>query len=156
MKPGQGLPHFRNATFTTVASPETKRGTPVVDNYYIRTLLDYDTFESKVGSIGKAELAKAKWVLDHFVVLLLDEGPDMVELMECYMDWKADSDDVARAVKHVNKTPGSHASFIEKQMDPDWVEELKRLNRFDMELYDYARQLAQKQLHICRSGALGQ
>jgi hypothetical protein len=152
MKPGQGMPHFRNSTFSTVPSPETKRGTPVVDNYYIRTLLDFDTFKSPVGSIGKMQLAKAKWLLDNFVVLILEEPEDMALLMECYLDWPRKQAEEGGEVKHVNRTPGDLNAFISTRMDPAWVDELKRLNAEDMALYEYAKVVSKQQAAQCRGG----
>eukprot|EP00045_Choanoeca_perplexa_P015869 m.206251 g.206251 ORF g.206251 m.206251 type:complete len:287 (-) comp17101_c0_seq2:82-942(-) len=150
MKPGMGMPHFRNSTFSTVASPETKRGTPVVDNYYIRTLLDYDTFKAQVGTIGKPQLDKAKWLLDNFVVLILEEPEDMALLMECYLGWPRKQAEDGEDVKHVNRTPGDLQAFVNSRMDPAWVEELKRLNAGDDALYEYAKQVSKRQVEQCR------
>jgi hypothetical protein len=152
MKPHTGMPYFRNCTFDSIDSPEAKRGTPVDNNYYIRTLLDYDTFKAPVGSIGKKHLAKAKWVLDHFVVLVLEQSEDLPDLMECYLGWQRPE---KAEVKHVNRTPGKLSDFMRTQMDTAWVEELKRLNALDYELYEYAKGLSRQQADHCRQYLLG-
>lgn len=145
----KGMNHFRQSTFETVASVETKRGTPVMDSYTIRTLLDLTTFKSPLGSITQEHLAAAKSVLDHFVVLILEEPDSMPLLKECYLDWSLED---ANTDKVVNKAPDHVKSRIAKQIESDkeWSAELEKLNRFELELYEYALELSHKQVEACR------
>jgi hypothetical protein len=109
-------------------------GSPSVDNYYVRSFGGPKVFRKKLGTITRDDLLVATNVFSKFEIVLILEhfDRDLLQL-KTKLGWKINN--LGRA----KSTPGKHCDFT-----PDQTAQLKSLNVFDYELYNFANSVAEE------------
>jgi len=142
--PAQIMTWARKDTPATAMSGKT----PIVDNYFIRTLNGVKGYFLPLGGVTREHLERAKELLLQFsVVMTLEDYENTSMQLRVGWGWPK-----SRAV--INKTKdqlrnGSYRLYIaslranlDKPLSPAEMEELKELNALDIELYEFAAALA--------------
>eukprot|EP00931_Biecheleriopsis_adriatica_P078832 TRINITY_DN52249_c0_g1_i1.p1 TRINITY_DN52249_c0_g1~~TRINITY_DN52249_c0_g1_i1.p1 ORF type:complete len:596 (+),score=97.44 TRINITY_DN52249_c0_g1_i1:26-1813(+) len=112
---------------------------PQYDNFIIRSLLGYKVFWLPPGSIDRTHLERAREVIQRFDVILIvnDMTRHRVQLLRTFK-WDVATVNASQVTSNRGYVPNNF-QFDEKQ-----TAFLLELNRFDRELYSFAKRLAEK------------
>ena len=129
-------------------SNNTRRGSPVVDNYLLRTLLGADVYRYPLGELTEQDLMNGIAVLQRFVVIPYDKmkswGP---LLLKCFLDWDAPQADTSYLQEP------DHSAGVQNHLRKFGQQEIQRLtqlNELDMHLYAFALARAQMLYDHCQ------
>jgi hypothetical protein len=122
--------------FRALAGDEIAGQFPQFDNFYIRNLLGHSVFWSPPGSINATHLQRAKAVLDNFQIIIMLESIKSQKIQLSSVAYWPDTvlDKKAIQSPHFN---GNNHTF-----NDDHMAFLLELNRWDRELIEYAKVLA--------------
>jgi hypothetical protein len=110
-----------------------------LDNDQVRWLTDKHHFDIPTGRVGRALLDEAKWNLEHgiAVVGLMERFEESVRCFEAALGWPP-----ARIRERRNVNPERPPL---SEIDPAALEAIREVNRYDVELYEFARALFEEQ-----------
>lgn len=116
------------------------RASHELDNDQVRWLTVKHHFEVPIGSVDRTLLEEAKWNLQHGIeVLGLTERFD--ESLLCFQKAFGWHDVTVRERKNVN---AERPPLL--QIEPEALEAIRITNRYDIELYEFAKALFEEQL----------
>jgi hypothetical protein len=111
-----------------------------LDNDQVRWLTDKHHFDVRIGEVDRALLEEAKWNLENgiAVVGLMER---FSESLTCYQRAFGWDDTSIPSPRNVNRDRPSLA-----EIDPTALAAIREVNRFDVELYEFAQALFEEQL----------
>ena len=144
--------YLQDATWETTYSPETKDWT--VQHYAASNHAEHDWVTRQLLGITWQELTdedleKAKYILEEKVLIgLIDRMEESVGRFNKYFGWQESPDKVPCAEDMLgHKSSTGSNSHAHRKIEPgsdDW-EALAAINRFDIQLYDFAVALFEEQ-----------
>lgn len=123
------------------------------DNWMTREFAGMDvlykkTQQGKPKPLFQEDILRAKQRLHYFaVVLILEKWKNSMMLMKNVFGWDIDNDEAFRAGSKQNTS-----ALVELQHNQVALQKLKEKNVYDRELYDYALNLHQHQVHLYNKG----
>ncbi|EFJ51529.1 hypothetical protein VOLCADRAFT_103443 [Volvox carteri f. nagariensis] len=137
----QAAPCFHLCTIPLVAPalPQSL-GPAIVDNYFVRSLLGEAAFHVPVGAVTPDMLRLAKHVLAQFdMVVVLEQASIVKNLITTYgVGWKYTLDDVHDKDSQIREAEFNTTAYI-----PEDLDKLLKAQTVDLDLYDFAKALAQ-------------
>eukprot|EP00730_Choanoeca_flexa_P008697 TRINITY_DN12524_c0_g4_i10.p1 TRINITY_DN12524_c0_g4~~TRINITY_DN12524_c0_g4_i10.p1 ORF type:complete len:955 (+),score=276.38 TRINITY_DN12524_c0_g4_i10:123-2987(+) len=129
---------------STVEEGKTKRGSPVVDNYLVRTLLGEPTFSLPLGTLTDDHLAQAKDVLRQMVVFSdVHLHTQSATVASCYFQWQG-----VKSKQPFHYSKDGVRVYLQRFGD-EGIANLTKMNRLDMELYAFGLKRAEQQYKAC-------
>ena len=114
------------------------RASHELDNDQVRWLCAADHFEVPVGRVSRAMVEEAKWNLTNAVevVGIMERFDESLECLSAAFGWK----DVAPLRRNANR----HRPALD-DVPSDTLDAIRRINRYDIELYEHALSLFEEQ-----------